>query len=172
MRDPEHPLHNTLAHQAERQMKLTAQSPSYSLLVPGCENEDKIKEDIKKNKKTIHTAIVQEHLAQRRVNETIGRVPPEISSSEQQLPRAMRRTLAQLRARKSPLLLSYLYNIGRADDPNCPLCRNTEHDVAHLFECRVIETDLEPTALWVNPESAARLVQEWQSRIEEAEEEA
>ena len=170
MRDPKHPLHETLAQaEPERQMKLTAQSASYSMLVSGCDREGSNKEDIRVNKKKIHTAVVQEQLALRRENELIRRIPPEINRSEQELPRAMRRTLAQLRGRKCPLLRSYLHGIGAAESPSCPLCEHVEHDTAHLFTCREIATDLEPEDLWLNPVSAAALVQEWQRRLEEVE---
>ena len=93
----------------------------------------------------------------------------DVDKSEATLPRASRRTLVQLRARKGPLLRAYLCNIGAAEDPSCPLCGHDNHDVAHLFECRHIQTPLTPLDLWRNPVRAAALVDEWEAALALAE---
>ena len=62
--------------------------------------------DIKAN---IHTTIVSQHLAARDNNKILRTHPPQVSSTEENLPRHTRRTLAQLRRNKCPFLLSYIY---------------------------------------------------------------
>ena len=59
----------------------------------------------------IHTSIVSRHLATRGNNKILRTPPPQISSSEEILPRLTRRTLAQLRTNKSPFLKSYLHKV-------------------------------------------------------------
>ena len=165
VRDSEHPIHETLSHpEPERKMRATAQSTEYSMIIHSCDNEDP-QNDRKTNKRMLHTASVQQHLADAAINDLIGRIPPEVNSSEEQLPRAIRRTLAQLRARKCPLLQTYLHNIGAAEDPSCPLCRQEEHDTAHLFSCSELPTQLVPLDLWLRPVQAAELLEQWQSRL-------
>ena len=63
--------------------------------------------DIKANMRDIHTTIVSQHLAARDNNKILRTHPPQVSSTEENLPRHTRRTLAQLRTNKSPFLLSY-----------------------------------------------------------------
>ena len=60
--------------------------------------------DIKTNMRHIHTFIVSKHLATRGNSKILRTPPPDISSSEEILPRITRRTLAQLRTNKSPFL--------------------------------------------------------------------
>ena len=170
VRDQEHPLHESLTHpEPDRKMKATAQSLDYSWVVHSCDNEDPSKER-QRNKQRLHTAFVQQHLADAATNDLIGRPPPEVHCSEEQLPRAMRRTLAQLRARKCPLLQAYLHSIRAAEVPSCPLCGHLEHDTAHLFSCSELPTQLVPLDLWLRPAQAAALVEEWQSKLAENEE--
>ena len=66
----------------------------------------------------------------------------------------MRRTLAQLRTNKSPLLVSYLFSIGdpRHPSPLCPLCLMHDHTSSHLFECKSLPTSLSSLDLWTNPD--------------------
>ena len=66
---------------------------------------------VKSNMKLIHTEIVQSHLQTRTNNKVINDTPPKINAQEQTLPRYTRRTLAQLRANKCPLLIEYLHKI-------------------------------------------------------------
>ena len=79
----------------------------------------------------------------------------------------MRRTLAQLRAQKSPLLQSYLHSIGAAEVPSCPLCREEDHTTSHLFDCQELRTELRPIDLWLRPVQTVGLVAEWRRRTEE-----
>ena len=68
--------------------------------------------DIKTNMRHIHTSIVSRHLTTRGNNKILRTPPPHISSSEEILPRIIRRTLAQLITIKSPFLNSYLHKIA------------------------------------------------------------
>ena len=167
MRDPSHPLHNTLTDpKPDRKMKNTAQDTDYSLVVHSCDSETDVEKDRKRNRSTIHTEIVKEHLENIGINALLERTAPNVHGSELELPRAMRRTLAQLRAQKCPLLRKYLHSIGAAEDACCPLCWRSEHNTAHLFECKEIVTQLAPKDLWEQPVLAAELVGKWQIRLE------
>ena len=117
---------------------------------------------------------MDEELAKRPINHLLRppAKPPDIHKAELELPREMRRTLAQLRAQKCPLLQEYLHGIGAAEEPHCPLCRHAAHDVVHLFNCTRVQTDLTPVDLWRRPLQAAQLVQEWRDALAAAEEEA
>ena len=63
--------------------------------------------DIKTNMRYTYTSIVSMHLATNGNNKILRTPPPHIISSEEILPRLTRRTIAQLRANKSPFLKSY-----------------------------------------------------------------
>ena len=103
-------------------------------------------------KKIIHTQAVQQHLATIPDNSILHRRPPDIDETEKQLTRKTQRTLAQLRANKSPFLLSYLNHIDPTSHPSplCPLCEVAEHNTTHLFECPHVPTVLDPDSLWSN----------------------
>ena len=91
-----------------------------------------------------------------------------INKKKEQLPRATRRTLAQLRAGKCPLLKAYLCNIGAAEQPNCPLCNHDQHSTQHLFECREVPTSLTLIDLWHRPTEVAELVGRSRTLLDEA----
>ena len=151
-------------------MKNSAFNTAWATVVHGCENEEEEKKERKRNRKIIHTNKVQEHLGSIQVNTLINAKPPEIHKSEISLPRQTRRLLAQLRAQKCPLLKQYLHNIGKADTPNCPLCRTHAHNTVHLFDCRAIETELTTIDLWRRPTKVACLLEQWQTALAMAEE--
>ena len=92
---------------------------------------------------------------------------PPISKSEESLFRKIRRTLAQIRTNKSPLLLTYKHKIDPHTHPNplYPLCKTHDHDTSHLFNCTHIPTHLTPTDLWKNPVEAAALLEVWALRL-------
>ena len=73
--------------------------------------------------------------------------------SEESLSRKIRRTLAQIRTNKSPLLLTYKHKIDPHTHPNplCTFCKIHDHDTIHLFNCTHIPPHLTPTDLWKNP---------------------
>ena len=125
---------------------------------------------VKTNKKNIHTLTVKQHRENTPIHPLIHRRPPDVARSEEQLPRSTRRTLAQLRAQKCPLLQTYKHSIGAAEDPSCPLCGQEEHNTAHLFRCRQLATELQPIDLWQRPKLVAELVEEWKANISEMEE--
>ena len=58
-------------------------------------------------------------------NYIIHQHAPNISPSELSLPRETRRTLAQLRTNKSPILISYLHKVDETHHPSplSPLCK-------------------------------------------------
>ena len=78
-----------------------------------------------------------QHVATRENNKILRTHPPQVISTEENLPRHTRRTLAQLITNKSPFLLSYLHKIDASTHPSplCPLCRIHEHTTQHLFSC-------------------------------------
>ena len=84
------------------------------------------------------------HLSQRPPIKVLQDQTPSVSPAELLLSRETRRTLAQLRTNKSPLLVSYLFSIGdpRHPSPLCPLCLMHDHTSSHLFECKSLPTSL------------------------------
>ena len=162
---PDHPLNRLLYNPApDRSMKKTIFNNDDNLTLLHTVHPDSDQPSHKTlAKKTIHTHIVQRHLSTIPDNNIINRPPPEIDKSETELPRRTRRLLAQLRANKSPFLLSYLNHIDPNNNPSssCPLCRVAEHNTTHLFNCPHIPTDLDPDSLWSNPAGAAALLDLW-----------
>ena len=124
-------------------------------------------ETIKENIKSIHSHHVAIHLHGQPINKVLNQPAPSIHKSEEALDHSTRRTLAQLRTNKSPLLLSYLHKIdsGSHPTPGCPLCGHENHDTVHLFQCPALPTSLVPDALWSNPAAAGRLVAEWRGAL-------
>lgn len=122
---------------------------------------------IDQNTKTIHTSIVEEHLTSRQPNRLLNDTAPLINNAEETLPRDMRRTLAQLRTDKSPLLIKYLNNIDPDNYPTdlCPLCSDETHDSNHLFNCTQLPTHLTTADLWADPVAVAGLVGTWRARL-------
>ena len=129
-------------------------------------NQNNINLQIIQLRKTIHNHTLNLHLLSIPNNPILSRTPLEIDKSEGSLPKSTQRLLAQLRAGKSPLLLSYLNHINqdRYPTPDCPLCTNAiEHTTAHLFNCPEIPTNLEPECLWESPVEAAGLLERWET---------
>ena len=122
---------------------------------------------IKENLKTIHSKIVTDHTRRREPNKILQEPAPAIHPSEQELPRHIRRALAQLRTNKSPLLLQYLNKIDPIShpSPSCPLCNYSPHDSLHLFNCPEISTPLGPRDMWENPIGVAEVLRRWGSRL-------
>ena len=129
---------------------------------------DLICEDlIQSNLKLIHSHIVSNHLSQRPPNKVLQDQTPSVSPAELLLSRETRRTLAQLRTNKSPLLVSYLYSIGdpRHPSPLCPLCLMHDHTSSHLFECKSLPTSLSSLDLWTNPDKVEPFLATWGERL-------
>ena len=112
-----------------------------------------------RNRKRIHTAVVEEHLNGIPEHPLLQRKAPAVHRSEEGLPRAMRCTMAQLRAWKCPLLQEYLHGVGADEGPSCPLWWGRLHDTLHLYTCPSIQTGLTPVDLWRRPTQAADLVE-------------
>ena len=103
----------------------------------------------------------------KRHNKILRTHPPQVSSTEENLPRHTRRTLAQLRTNKSSFLLSYLHKIDASANPSplCPLCRTHEHTTQYLFSCPQICTTLSTLDLWRDPSGVAALLDDWQEKL-------
>ena len=83
--------------------------------------------------------------------------PPPISSSEKDLTRKERSTLAQLRSGYCRLLGSYKSRIKKDASLNvCADCGTTPHDVKHLFVCLAHPPTMIPSDLWSRPTDAVR----------------
>ena len=118
-------------------------------------------------RKIIHTQAVQQHLLTIPNNNILNRPPPDIDKTEDELPRRTQRLLAQLRANKSPFLLTYLHHIDPTNhpSPNCPLCEVAEHNTLHLFNCPHLPTTLDPDSLWSNPAAVVTLLDRWTAAL-------
>ena len=79
---------------------------------------------------------------QRNHNKLRHQHAPKTSPSDLSLPRETRRTLAQLRTNKSPILISYLHKVDETHHPSplCPLCKTHPHTTYHLFNCTHLYT--------------------------------
>ena len=137
-----HPLHE-LNHQ-----QIPPRSKKQTIFTDNCYHSlqayttPATNDTIKANLKHTHHQLVQLHLTSRKDNPIIAQKPPTINKSEETLPRKTRRTLAQVRIDKSPILLSYLNKINPQSHPSslCPLCRTHNHDTPHLFSCTQLNT--------------------------------
>ena len=154
---PDHPLHRlTTQPQPPRLKKKTIfNNNQYTLNIDPDPTHAIDENTIKRNMKTIHTTIVQDHLNNRPINKLLNRPPPDIDST--------RRKLSQLRTNKSPLLMTYQHKIDPANHPaaNCPLCNDPNHDSLHLFNCPDIPTTLTVWDLWTDPVGVAALLDVW-----------
>ena len=163
---PTHPLHKlTTQPTSSRHLKQTTfdNTNNYTTNID-TQPQDTTEQTIKNNIKTIHTQIVHTYLQNRQPNKILGQLAPPISETEQALPRKTRRTLAQLRTGKSPLLQSYKHKIDPTNNtsPLCPLCHTQPHTTNHLFTCTCINTNLTHMDLWTNPVGAAALLDAWE----------
>ena len=150
---PSHPLHKHTTYFNNPRLKYTIFNKGrYTTNIP-TDPHTITTPDIKTNMRYIHTYIVSRHLATRGNNKILRTPPPHISSSEEILPRLIRRTLAQIRTNKSPLLKSYLHKVDVKSHPSplCPLCNTHSHDTHHLFNCTHIHTTLSHLDLWTDP---------------------
>ena len=123
--------------------------------------------DIKTNMLHVHTSIVSRHLATRGNNKILRTPPSHTSSSEERLPRLIRRTLAQLITNKSPFLKSYLHKVDAKTHPSplCPLCNIHTHDTHHHFNCTRIRTTSSPLDLWTDPAGVTAMLARWTEKL-------
>ena len=165
---PSHPLYKYSTHNNSQRLKkpTTFNNSRYTTNIP-TDPCTVTTADIKANMRDIHTTIVSQHLAARDNNKILRTHPPQVSSTEENLPRHTRRTLAQLRTNKSPFLLSYLHKIDASTHPSplCPLCRTHEHTTQHLFSCPQIPTTLSALDLWRDPSGVAALLDDWREKV-------
>ena len=119
--------------------------------------------DITANMRDIHTTIVSQHLTARDDNKILRTHPPQVSSTEENLPRHTRHshTLAQL----NPLSSYDIYTKSTHPSPLCPLCRTHEHTTLHLFSCPQIHTTLSALDLWRDPSGVAALLDDWREKL-------
>ena len=161
---PSHPLYKYTTHNNSQRLKkpTTFNNSRYTTNIP-TDPCTVTTADIKANMRDIHTTIVSQHLAARDNNKILRTHPPQVSSTEENLPRHTCRTLAQLRTNKSPFLPSYLHKIDASTHPSplCPLCRTHEHTTQHLFSCPQIPTTLSALDLWRDPSGVAALLDDW-----------
>ena len=138
---PSHPLYKYTTHNnSQRLMKPTTFNNSrYTTNIP-TDPCTVTTADIKANMRDIHTTIVFQHLAARDNNKILRTHPPQVSSTEENLPRHTRRTLAQLRTNKSPFLLSYLHKIDASTHPS-PLCPPLSHSRTYHTTSLQLPTD-------------------------------
>ena len=166
---PRHPLHKfTVLTENERHKKQTIFDNNNNYTVNINTKPDLICEDlIQSNLKLIHSHIVSNHLSQRPPNKVLQDQTPSVSPAELLLSRETRRTLAQLRTNKSPLLVSHLFSIGdpRHPSPLCPLCLMHDHTSSHLFECKSLPTSLSSLDLWTNPDKVEPFLATWGERL-------
>ena len=162
---PSHPIHKfTVLTENERHKKQTIFDNNNNYTVNINMKSDLICEDlIQSNLKLIHSHIVSNHLSQRPPNKVLPYQTPSVSPAELLLSRETRRTLAQLRTNKSPLLVSYLFSIGdpRHLSPLCPLCLMHDHTSSHLFECKSLPTSLYSLDIWTNPDKVEPFLATW-----------
>ena len=163
---PTHPLHDlTNPDENLRRMKATIfdKWSRKTIIIDQDNRNQPTLDSISQNMKTIHTMAVSECIGAYEPNPILSLPPPDISQSEQSLPRKTRRILAQLRAGKSPILLAYLHAIDPLSHPSplCPLCKSCNHTARHLFSCTKITTTLTPRDLWDDPVAVAELLQQW-----------
>ena len=114
-----------------------------------------------------HSHIVSNYLSQRPPNKVLQDQTPSVSPAELLLSMETRRTLAQLRTNKSPLLVSYLFSIRdpRHPSPLCPLCLMHDHTSSHLFECKSLPTSLTSLDLRTNPDKVEPFLATWGERL-------
>jgi hypothetical protein len=150
-----------------RLMKKTIYNSEYSMKVYDCNNNNSDSSvEVNRNMKTLHTTAVERYLESRTPNKILNTPAPKVNETERTLDRGMRRTLAQLRAGKCPMLREYLNKIDESNypTPSCPLCQNHTHN-AHLFRCAEIPTSLQPEDLWNKLVEVSQLISVWQNRL-------
>ena len=103
----------------------------------------------------IHTSAVSSYLTAADENELLNSAPPEISMTENSLPRHHRATLSQLRSGYCSRLQDYRLRVGLSTTDTCPECGLAPHTVKHLFECAAHQTTFTPRDLWDRPVEVA-----------------
>ena len=135
---PTHPLHKLTIHPHTPRLK--KQTTFYTNI--DTHPDTVTQQQISANSTQIPTSIVQTHLLQHNHNKLIHQHAPKITPSELSLLRETRRTLAQLRTNKGPILISYLHKVDETHhtSPLCPLCKTHPHTTDHLINCTHLYT--------------------------------
>ena len=116
-----------------------------------------VKNDRKATLQALHTDAVDKAVRSQERNVVLDGRPPPISSSEKELSRRERSTLAQLRSGHCRLLGSYKSRIKKDASLNvCSDCGTSPHDVTHLFTCPAHPTTMIPSDLWNRPTDIVR----------------
>ena len=167
---PGHPLNKHIYRSPEqRKMKSPIFNSNYPLTISICQNYNPNPSEKSRHHKSIHTQITEQYIQAIPPNNVLDEQAPEVSAVECDQPRGVRRRLAQLRARKSPFLTSYMAErlLGGEEDVTCKLCGEEPHDTRNLFRCREMATDLEPKHLWTEPMRTAELLERWSRALED-----
>ena len=145
-RDPAHSLHEAVhAPARERGMEVNAFHSPHLTMVHGCDRERECEKERVKNKNTIQTEIVRAYLERRDVHPLLQTQAQDVAKPETWLPRASRRTLAQQRAQKCPLLRVYLSIIGASEDL-AALCAGMTRTTSHT--CSSVSTSGHSSLHW------------------------
>jgi hypothetical protein len=124
-------------------LKPTLQSKYGQSLVPYLNQDGIIPQSIyKKVMSALHTSATKSAIKNLALNRVLGRRTPEVHKSKQELPRAYRTNLNQLRSDFCDGLSSYKHFIGASKDDRCPDCHLLPHSTFHLFNCPANLTDL------------------------------
>ena len=116
-----------------------------------------VKNDRKATLQALHTDAVDKAVKCHGRNVVLDGRPSHISSSERDLIREERSTLAQLRSVYCRLLGSYKSRIKKDASLNvCVDYGTTPHDVQHLFVCPAHLTTMIPSDLWSRPTDVVR----------------
>jgi len=161
---PDHPLNSLHADKTKSRYRKQSIFYNKNYTVNITNKEDHINNDIaENNKKLIHTKIVNDYLQTKSPNKVLGQIAPEINKEEENLNRETRRTLAQLRTNKSPILFHYLNKINPTTypTPNCPLCKKFRHDTFHLFNCERVACSKTVISLFNDPGYVRSLLARW-----------
>ena len=153
---PDHPAHSVVTSPAgPRDMKQTLQSAFIDDVQPYLENGVIPPPNYNDVKNRLHASYVTKAINDRQNPNTLRAATPPVHVSDQQLPRAHRSALAQLRSGHCSALNSYLVRVGRSDTSTCPECGVDDHTPAHLFGCPSHPTNLRPIDLWLRPRRCA-----------------
>ena len=145
-----HPITTRAA--PERRMKETLYTKHRNTVEPMM-----VKNDRKATLQALHTDAVDKAVRSQERNVVLDGRPPPISSSEKELSRRERSTLAQLRSGHCRLLGSYKSRIKKDASLNvCSDCGISPHDVTHLFTCPAHPTTMIPSDLWNRPTDIVR----------------
>ena len=161
---PHHPSHRLVTDNTNRRprhtpIRYTLQSkflPSIQyVLADGLDSIENYKEAIS----TLHTDCVRSTLESFPDNPVLQSPAPDVHPDEEELPRAYRTSLSQLRSGYSRLLNSYRHRIGIADSPLCPSCGLEDHSTSHIFACTEHPTELTVRDLWERPGRVAQYLE-------------